>query len=314
VAPSIHTMSKSNPVVQADDPVAIFGGPYSNLEATRAFFDEMACRAIPPEHIVCTGDVVAYCADAAATTALVRKSGCHVVMGNVEESLAAGAVDCGCGFEEGSICDRLSALWYAHAAAQISADDRDWMGRLPRQLVLAIGGFRFAVVHGGVEQINRTIYASTDPLIKLAEIEKAGLDGVIGGHCGLPFTQSIGGRLWHNCGAIGIPANDGTPRVWYSVFRPEVGGVTIEHCALAYDHAAAAAEMRRAGLPEEYAAVLDSGLWVSVDTLPMNEKQAGGINLEPGEVIWQPELVASTPDDRRQLWPATAELVRAKTS
>ena len=42
------------------------------------------------------------------------------------------------------------------------------------------------------------------------------LDGVIGGHCGLPFTKVVGDRLWHNPGAIGMPANDGTPR------RPDV--------------------------------------------------------------------------------------------
>lgn len=51
--------------------MAIFGGPYSNLEATRAFFDTAAQLGIPPARIVCTGDVVAYGADAAATTALI---------------------------------------------------------------------------------------------------------------------------------------------------------------------------------------------------------------------------------------------------
>ena len=38
------------------------------------------------------------------------------------------------------------------------------------------------------------------------------IDAIIGGHSGLPFTQTLGSRLWHNPGAIGMPANDGTPR------------------------------------------------------------------------------------------------------
>src|SRR5829696_1562793 len=55
-------------------PLLLFGGPYSNLEATRAVLAEAERRQIPPERIVCTGDVVAYGADAKATVDLVRAS------------------------------------------------------------------------------------------------------------------------------------------------------------------------------------------------------------------------------------------------
>jgi predicted phosphodiesterase len=161
--------------------------------------------AIPASNVICTGDIIAYGADASATLALVRASGCHVVMGNVEENLAAGAADCGCGFEEGSTCDRLSAVWFGHASAQLSADDRAWLADLPRRVDLEIGGYRFAVVHGSVESVNQLVFASTDTAIKLRQLDKAGMDGVIAGHCGLPFTQSVGGRLWHNSGGIGLP-------------------------------------------------------------------------------------------------------------
>jgi len=65
--------------------------------------------------------------------------------------------------------------------------------------------------------INRFIFASTPTAIKLGEIRKTGVDGIMGGHCGLPFTQAINRQLWHNAGAIGMPSNDGTPRVWFSL-------------------------------------------------------------------------------------------------
>ncbi len=304
MALSNDKMNTFGPVVRADGAVAIFGGPYSNLEATQAFFAEMARLGIASERIICTGDVVAYCADAAATTALVRASGCHVVMGNVEENLAAGAADCGCGFEEGSTCDRLSMAWFAHATAQVSADDRAWMRALPRSIVLEIADHRFAVVHGGVDSINRTIYASTDAAIKEIEIANTGMDGVIGGHCGLPFTQHVGTALWHNSGALGMPANDGTPRVWFSIFRREKDGLTIEHRALHYDHATAAAKMRRAGLPEEYAAALGSGIWASADTLPAAERNAGGIPLRESQML----LTRASPEGNplQPVWPAPA--------
>jgi hypothetical protein len=43
-------------------PLLVFGGPYSNLEATKAMLAEARRRAIAPGNIVCTGDLVAYCA------------------------------------------------------------------------------------------------------------------------------------------------------------------------------------------------------------------------------------------------------------
>src|SRR5690606_5675645 len=260
--------------------------PYSNLEATRRLLDVAAGLGIPPGRIVCTGDVVAYGADARATAELVRGAGIHVVMGNCEESLAAGAGDCGCGFAEGTECDRLAAAWYAHADREIDLSSRAWMASLPRRLVVEIGGRRLAVLHGGAHAINQFVFASTPARIKDAAIAATGCDGVIGGHCGLPFTQIIDGKLWHNAGAVGMPANDGTPRVWYSLLLPEPGGLRIEHRALAYDHETAARKMRAAGLPDAYADALLSGLWPSCDMLPAAEAREQGRPLSPGEVFW----------------------------
>src|SRR5260370_40490830 len=82
-------------VLQRDGPAIVFGGPYGNPEATRALLEQAARLGVPGERMVCTGDVVAYCADPAATVDLVRRSGARVVMGNCEESLAARNGDCG---------------------------------------------------------------------------------------------------------------------------------------------------------------------------------------------------------------------------
>jgi Predicted phosphoesterase len=273
-------------VVSADAPVLLFGGPYSNLEATHALLAEAARRGIPPRRIVCTGDVVAYGADAAATVELIRDAGIQVVMGNCEESLADRRDDCGCGFAEGSTCDALSAAWYRHATAAIGDAHRAWMADLPRRIDLAIGGRRLAVVHGGVDSINRFVFASTPEADKRAEIATAGGDGIIGGHCGLPFTQILDDRLWHNPGAIGLPANDGTPRVWFGIITPRADGLTIEHHPFAYDHATAARKMRTAGLPEGYAAALATGLWPSLDVLPAAERAAQGRPIEASAVAW----------------------------
>lgn len=260
-------------------PVLLFGGPYSNLEATEALLAEAARLNIPASNMICTGDIVAYCADAEATAAAIRATGMPVVMGNCEESLAEGAADCGCGFEEGTACDLLSVAWYAHADRNMSAGMRTWMGTLPRGLRFTVNGITLAVVHGSASSINRFVFASTPEEEKTAEIALTGCDGIIGGHCGLPFTQLIGNMLWHNSGAIGLPANDGTPRVWYALLHAEGDGIAIEHRALDYDHQSAAAKMRAAGLPDGYQNALIDGLWPSCDVLPPDELTARGAPL-----------------------------------
>jgi len=287
----------------------VFGGPYSNLEATRAVLDEATRLSISADRIICTGDVVAYGADPAATVDLVRDRVGHVVMGNCEQSLAAGSVDCGCGFPTGSSCERLSAAWFAHASRELNTDARAWMAGLPRRIDLKIGGCRLAMIHGGVDIINRFIFASTATAIKFGEIRKTGVDGIMGGHCGLPFTQAINGQLWHNAGAIGMPSNDGTPRVWFSLLRVEADGIVIEHRPLDYDYATAAAKIRGARLPEEYAVSLETGLWPTCDVLPLKEFHERGVALEPGSAFWSrpPQLEGTSlrkrSPVRTQLWP-----------
>lgn len=273
------------PLLQRDTPVLVFGGPYSNLQATEALLAEAARLGIPPENMICTGDVVAYAADPQACCDRIRASGMTVVMGNCEEALGAGAEDCGCGFDADSQCAALSTEWYAYASKRVDAATCAWMAGLPGRIDLRIGSARLAVIHGGVREIARFIFASEDEALG-QELDWAGTDGVIAGHCGLPFTRVLDGRLWHNPGVIGMPAHDGTPRTWYAVLTPGPDGLAIETADLAYDHAAAARRMRAEGLPEGYAACLETGLWPSEDVLPGTERAAAGKPLAPALRFW----------------------------
>ena len=112
-------------------PVLLFGGPYSNLQAFEALKDAAERLDIPAERMICTGDVVAYCADAEATVRAVRAHGCTVVAGNSEKQLAEGSDDCACGFDDNSQCSILARGWYAHALGDVSRDSQDWMAACP---------------------------------------------------------------------------------------------------------------------------------------------------------------------------------------
>jgi uncharacterized Fe-S cluster-containing radical SAM superfamily protein/predicted phosphodiesterase len=290
-------------LIHLDGPVLVFGGPYSNLGAMDEVLAEARRRGIPPDRVVCTGDVVAYGADAKACVDLVRGSGIRVVMGNCEEALAEGAESCGCGFAPGSACDLASALWFSHASRQLGPEDRAWLGTLPRRIDVTVGGLTLAVIHGSLREINRFVFASTPARVKALDLVLAGTDGIVAGHSGLPFSEIVDGRLWHNPGVVGMPANDGTARVWFSVLTPGPvpRSLAVEHASLFYDHEASAARMGRAGLPGGYADALATGLWPSCDVLPAAETKATGVPLAPGRFLWSRDEARSGP-----VWPSLA--------
>lgn len=254
---------------QLDSALLFFGGPYSNLPATQALIDAARSAGIRPDHMICTGDVVAYCAEPAETVAVIRALGCPVVAGNCEQQLAAYQMDCGCGFDEGSTCDLLSAGWYAHADTAIGQDDRAWMAGLPDIITFRHHDRRCAVIHGGVSAVNRFIWSVDDDAVFAEEIRQlenltGPVDLVISGHSGIAFRRRIGAVEWMNAGVIGMPPNDGQPDTNYALLNE--GQTQIR--SLCYDHVKAADGMRSAGLTQGYDRALRSGYWPSEDVLP----------------------------------------------
>ncbi|MGS2717306.1 metallophosphoesterase family protein [Eionea flava] len=265
-----------------DKPLLIFGGSYSNLQATEALKTLADQRGITGEQCICTGDIVAYCGQPAETVDLIRKWGVHCVLGNCEESLASDADDCGCGFDSGSQCDLLSNQWFHFSKNQLPAHHKRWFSTLPKTLSFSMNGIDAIVVHGSISSINQFIFYSTDKATYNHEMsfldERVRL--VIGGHSGLPFSKKIGERLWHNSGALGMPANDGTTSTWYSLIHPNSTGIEISHHRLPYNHIETQRIMQDNGLNNEYAHTLSNGLWPSIDVLTEEEKSLTGKKLE----------------------------------
>ena len=116
------------------------------------------------------------------------------------------------------------------------------------------------------------------------ELAMADADVVLAGHAGLPFIARAGPQTWFNPGVIGMPANDGTPDVWYGLIRAEAGSIVLSTHRLGYGHHAAAAAMRRHGHANGYARTLVTGLWPSLDILPAAERAATGKRIAPRRV------------------------------
>jgi len=283
--------------------VLLFGGPYSNLQATQSIRMIAEQRGILPQNIICNGDVVAYCGDPEETVQSIRDWGIYTVMGNCEQSVGEQQDDCGCGFEENTVCSLLSIEWYNYVNTAVSNESRAWMRQLPERIRFESQGIHFTVVHGGVENISEFVFQSSSLEKKYQDALSIDTDCVIGGHCGIPFGQKMTDRYWINTGVIGMPANDGSLDGWYVILDPTVseGQVQTTWHRLDFDNSAAATAMKNAGLGSAYHDALLSGLWPSMDALPETEKRLQGqsIKLPTLTLVRHPEQVLSAESKER---------------
>lgn len=258
--------------------VLVFGGPYSNRQALEAMKEVADDHAIAPSNTICTGDVVGYCGEPEECVTLIRDWGIHCIAGNVEKQLREGEEDCGCNFNSDSRCDTLSRQWYPFAQQQVSSSSLAWMHTLPDHIFFRYQGKEGLVLHGSYFHVSDFIFRSTPWSIKEKNFKAADVDLILAGHCGIPFSQEQEGKLWLNAGVIGMPANDGTPDVWYMILEEDEASQSIhyEYRPLAYDHRTAYQKMQEAGLPMAYAQTLMDGYWDNCDILPAQETREQG--------------------------------------
>lgn len=256
----------------------IFGGVYSNLQALEKLKQIAEKEKIPASNCICTGDIVGYCAQPQEAVDLFREWNPYSIAGNVEIQLAEGKEDCGCDFKEGSRCDSFSQLWYPYAKSRLSTNAIEWMKTLPEHIQFSYGGRKFTVVHGAFDHVSEFIFKSTPWSKKEETFAATGSDVVIAGHCGIPFNHANNGKTWINPGVIGMPANDGTTRVWYAILDKNISGF-VEHHSFDYNYQLASELMSVNYLPEEYARTLKTGIWDNTEILPTQEKGLQGFGI-----------------------------------
>jgi len=258
----------------------VFGGVYSNLQALETLHEFALAQGFRPENIMCTGDVVAYCAQPQECVDLIRTWGIYCIAGNVEIQLATGADDCGCNFEGESRCDIFSRQWYPYAKNNSTDETLKWMDELPDFIKFNFAEKKIGVVHGTFDETAGYIFKSTSWEKKAEQLSKMNVDVILAGHCGLPFLDFRENKAWLNSGAIGMPANDGTDRVWFMTLEEKMGEIIVQHHSLEYETHETSARMREAKLPQEYARTLLTGIWDSNEILPEEETSEQGIFMQ----------------------------------
>lgn len=255
--------------------VAFLGGIYSNYLALAEALRLARARGV--DAVVALGDFGAFGPHPDRTVEILREAGLPAIQGNYEESLAGGAPDCHCGYTDPR--DNVFAqISYDYTRRNTSTAHKSWMGTLPGHIRLTIGDRRVLLCHGSPRKINEFLWRSTTPDAFIRKVlREFETDLVVCTHTGLHWKRFVeAGRGVVNAGALGRPANDGRPDVWFAIVSAAGPDLEAEFVPVAYDHERLAREMVEEGLPPEFVETVRTGWWTScLEVLPAKERAAG---------------------------------------
>lgn len=252
--------------------IAVLGCVYGNLRAFRACLADarsQGCAAV-----LAAGDMIGFCGASGAAVELVRENCDAWVQGNHEAEAAAGSSACGCGHADPAD-EALSCAASAMQFDGLDAADQEVMTGLPQLLALRGPAGAILLAHGSPDRQNEFLHAQTiDPRRAAAWLDAAGARILAVSHSGLPWAVPLpGSRLAVNCGAVGKPDHDGDPCVHYAVVELGANAPRAWIRRVAYDHAAAAADVVARGGDPRFAAVLRTGIWGwGIGSLPPAER------------------------------------------
>jgi diadenosine tetraphosphatase ApaH/serine/threonine PP2A family protein phosphatase len=256
---------------------AVFGGVYSNHHALAAVLADARRRGA--QAMYCLGDIGGFGPNPDRSFPLLREAGVQTVQGNYDHSVGHELDDCACGYTDPRD-NHFAQISYDYTLANTSADNRAWLRGLPPELRVTWAGRRVLMAHGSPRRVNEFLWESTSPdRFLLGLLEQHAADVLLVTHTGLHWVRELPGRrMVINVGAIGRPANDGDPRMWYTLveWNDDEQAFAVEQVPVAYDHLALAAEMRDEGLPEEFVETILSGWWTTcLEILPARERARG---------------------------------------
>jgi predicted phosphodiesterase len=243
---------------------ALISDIHANLPALEAVLADLERRS-DVDAAYHLGDLVGYAPWPNETVALIREKRIAGVAGNYDSTVATDYKHCGCKYEDPRQ-EELSHLSYAWTREHITPETKRFLGALPFRLDLRPGGGHTAkpqviLVHG-TPTLNTLYWTEDRPDsfgLQMARVAGAGEGDVIAfGHTHLAWRRTVGGVLLVNAGSVGRP-KDGDWRAGYVLLDmgatpPRVNLVRVE-----YDLERAEEQIRRSGLPPDFAEYLRAG-------------------------------------------------------
>jgi len=231
------------------DVAAVITDIHGNLPALQAALARIEELGI--ESVYCGGDLVGYGPHPNEVCALIAEREIPTIYGNYDYAIARDEEDCGCAYitPHDRELGQRSVDW---TLAHTSQPSKDFMLGLPFDLRFRVGETGVHLVHGSPRKVNE--YLFEDKPARLYErLAAAETDSVlVFGHTHKPWVHEYGGVLFVNCGSVGKP-KDGDPRGAFAVLTATPDGVDVTIERVPYDADTVAAEVREAGLPDEFA-------------------------------------------------------------
>lgn len=226
--------------------VVLMSDIHSNLEALEA-----VCKDMPPLPIYCLGDLVGYGANPSEVIQVVKVKGATVVMGNHDYAAVTGDT-------EWFNTEAASAVEWTRR--QLSLVERKYLSRLPRHLVIELGGLKILLVHGSPsDPLFEYVYPETHEYLFDIYLKSSEVNIIAMGHTHIPYTCRVKSGYIVNPGSVGQPRS-GKPDASYLIVTVEEGEVKLEPRYVKYDIKTTADKIRDAGLPAQFAARLYRGL------------------------------------------------------
>jgi putative phosphoesterase len=231
------------------DRVAVITDIHANLpalEAALARIDELGI-----ETVYCGGDLVGYGPHPNEVCGLIAERAIPTIYGNYDYAIARDLEDCGCAYvdQHDRELGQRSVEW---TLAHTDARSKAFMRELPFDLRFRVGSTAVHLVHGSPRKVNEYLFEDKPARLyeRLAAAEEAGV--LVFGHTHRPWVREHGGVLFVNCGSVGKP-KDGDPRGAFVVLDASADELRVTIERVGYDAEAVAADVRAAGLPDEYA-------------------------------------------------------------
>ncbi|MDB2236726.1 metallophosphoesterase family protein [Halorubrum ezzemoulense] len=214
--------------------IGLISDVHANLPALETVLDDMPTV----DRIYCAGDVVGYNPWPADCVERVRDVAAATVRGNHDRTVET---------PERYRANRMAEAGLERAKASLSADQRDWIGALPR--TETFGGDRYLLAHShpAAEREDAYVYPDDFPTL---DRHMGEYDGIVLGHTHVQGVRKVAGGFVCNPGSVGQP-RDGDPRAGYAVLDTTADGAdAVETHRVEYDIDSVAEAVREADLPD----------------------------------------------------------------
>jgi predicted phosphodiesterase len=185
---------------------ALLADVHANYPALCAALDR--AEALGCERVLVAGDLVGGGPHPVETLRLLRSVGADCVRGNVDRKVLRVATDPEAAGKAVESPKKANWFWTWNV---LGTEERRWLGALPGEVRLSLGGAPIRLFHGTPRSDEEYIFPSITPEA-FADLRGDDAAGVwVFGHSHIPFTKVIRGIRLVNCGSAGRPV-DGDPR------------------------------------------------------------------------------------------------------